>query len=653
MIPRIPVLILLGLAVPYAIAENVAGDQAKKCQLINTFPRQEQCAIVTSACSDVQTGMVKFFTLYYCKLSGWYVRDLVVIPIVLLSLTILFLCLGMTSSNYLCPNLSTISRFFNIPDNLSGLTLLAFGNGSPDILGTYTSFMTGEPSLAIGELVGAAFLITSFIIGLMTLIHPFSVIDDMDDEQASETLPNDTKNQKLVFLRDLSFFIVSILLGVGFLFDGKLTVLECSLLIAFYVAYVLVVVFWNWVVTVRRQDAQIDREIRSVYNEATFDSAHVFEEDDIEWGDESRRRAQPRIPGMLGTRASILEALEFNSVFNNLQRRQSLTTTSGFQEEMSLHTLHSREGEHQSDEDGDADYESRTNPFHENIGETEDDTFAQVLADKLYQKKTPTEFAVMILSAVTIPPKIILQMTVPVIHEFESGGFTEAYGLNLLLVQSFLSPLVISFSAFRDSPNYMIYLVLSLGISLVIASSVYLIFLANNLVDRFDRNSSKVQILLAFCGFASSIAWISIIANELINVLRFISVLWNLSEAIVGLTIFAIGNCVGDLISNITVARMGYPLMALAACFGGPLLNILLGIGANGLITMGVAKSTSLEIELSPTLVISVLSLLLNLVFLLIIIPLNSWKFDRWIGMSIIGFWFFGTFINIVVEIST
>lgn len=69
-----------------------------------------------------------------------------------------------------------------------------------------------------------------------------------------------------------------------------------------------------------------------------------------------------------------------------------------------------------------------------------------------------------------------------------------------------------------------------------------------------------------------------------------------LSDAIIGLTIFAMvcilslfyictfksliipfmtlkGNSLGDFVANITIAKMGFPTMAVSACFGGPMLS--------------------------------------------------------------------------------
>eukprot|EP00601_Ochromonadales_sp_CCMP2298_P021496 CAMPEP_0173318444 /NCGR_PEP_ID=MMETSP1143-20121109/27660_1 /TAXON_ID=483371 /ORGANISM="non described non described, Strain CCMP2298" /LENGTH=56 /DNA_ID=CAMNT_0014261689 /DNA_START=455 /DNA_END=621 /DNA_ORIENTATION=+ len=45
------------------------------------------------------------------------------------------------------------------------------------------------------------------------------------------------------------------------------------------------------------------------------------------------------------------------------------------------------------------------------------------------------------------------------------------------------------------------------------------------------------------------------------------------------LTIIAWGNSVGDLFTNTALARDGKGVMALAGCYGAPVLNILVGLG--------------------------------------------------------------------------
>lgn len=90
-----------------------------------------------------------------------------------------------------------------------------------------------------------------------------------------------------------------------------------------------------------------------------------------------------------------------------------------------------------------------------------------------------------------------------------------------------------------------------------------LILLGILIVFTSDQRKPKYHYFLCFMGFIISIAWISTIAEEVVGVLKTFGVVMNISEALLGLTIFAAGNSVGDLIADITVARLGYPVMAL------------------------------------------------------------------------------------------
>jgi sodium/potassium/calcium exchanger 6 len=169
---------------------------------------------------------------------------------------------------------------------------------------------------------------------------------------------------------------------------------------------------------------------------------------------------------------------------------------------------------------------------------------------------------------------------------------------------------------------------------------------------------------LSLLGFAVSIAWISTIANEVVGVLRTLGVILNMSDAILGLTIFAVGNSLGDLVADITVARLGFPIMALSACFGGPMLNILLGVGLSGsymIITKGEHRHekhpelgihfTPYHIAVSTTLVISGATLLLTLAGLLVAVPLRRWKMDKVIGWGLVAVWALSTAVNVMVEV--
>jgi hypothetical protein len=90
---------------------------------------------------------------------------------------------------------------------------------------------------------------------------------------------------------------------------------------------------------------------------------------------------------------------------------------------------------------------------------------------------------------------------------------------------------------------------------------------------------------LCAVGFVVAIGWISTIADEVVGVLRAFGAIVGVSEAILGVTVFAMvyplpsfsrqGNSLSDFVADVTVARMGYPMMAMSACFGGPMLSTL------------------------------------------------------------------------------
>lgn len=196
--------------------------------------------------------------------------------------------------------------------------------------------------------------------------------------------------------------------------------------------------------------------------------------------------------------------------------------------------------------------------------------------------------------------------------------------------------------------------------SLVTSLILFAILLLTTTITRPPR----YRYLFCFLGFIVSISWISTIANEVVGVLKAFGVILGISDAILGLTIFAVGNSLGDLVADITVARLGFPVMALSACFGGPMLNILLGIGLSGLyMTINAGrhkherhpdkplKYKPYQIDVGDTLIISGITLLVTLLGLLIFVPLNKWKMDRKIGWGLVVLWCISTIGNVVVEI--
>ncbi|KAL6696190.1 Ca2+ transporter [Trichoderma pleuroticola] len=192
-----------------------------------------------------------------------------------------------------------------------------------------------------------------------------------------------------------------------------------------------------------------------------------------------------------------------------------------------------------------------------------------------------------------------------------------------------------------------------------------LILLGALLLLTSEQKRPEYHFLFCFLGFIISIAWISTVAGEVVGVLKTFGVVLGISEALLGLTIFAAGNSVGDLVADITVARLGYSVMALSACFGGPMLNILLGIGVGGVLMMVQDANRHqhkhpgddyaykpYRIQIGGTLMVSSITLLVILVGLLIAVPLNKWILSRRIGWALIAIWVASTVANVIVELT-
>lgn len=199
-----------------------------QCRLVHN--QTDKCAFVLANCPDEEAGIFSYLTLYYCRMPS---AKPIAFTLMTLWLAMLFSTIGIAASDFFCVNLNTIARMLGMSESLAGVTLLAFGNGSPDVFSTFAAFRTHAASLAVGELIGAACFITAVVSGSMALIRPFAVA-------------------RKSFVRDVSFFLVAAAFSMGFIIDGKLHLWESLTMVGFYIFYVVFVVAWHWWINQRK-----------------------------------------------------------------------------------------------------------------------------------------------------------------------------------------------------------------------------------------------------------------------------------------------------------------------------------------------------------------------------------------------------------------
>lgn len=330
---------------PLRARDLAIADQ--ECRLVHHA--HDQCAFVLANCPDEEAGVVSYLTFYYCRLPH---AKPIAFMLMTLWLALLFSTIGIAASDFFCVNLNTIARMLGMSESLAGVTLLAFGNGSPDVFSTFAAFRTHAASLAVGELIGAACFITAVVSGSMALIRPFAVA-------------------RKSFVRDVGFFLVAAVFSLGFIVDGKLHLWESVAMVAFYVFYVIFVVMWHWWRNARKARRMKVATMRSQFvmpggDEEEFPEYHdddtpaggptpsrdmssedfsalelasrgdLIEDDDNEeererWMGELTNNMRVSRPNMTSRRSthtpirpSLVGALEFRAVLSSLQKSRNI-----------------------------------------------------------------------------------------------------------------------------------------------------------------------------------------------------------------------------------------------------------------------------------------------------------------------------------------
>eukprot|EP00842_Homolaphlyctis_polyrhiza_P000559 jgi/Hompol1/1503/HPOL_003210-RA len=496
-----------------------------------------------------------------------------------LMLLFLFIALGTTAQSFFCPNLSSIAAFLQLPETVSGVTIAALGNGAADLFSTFAAFKGGLVPLSLGELFGASSFITCCISGLICIVKP-------------------SKLPRRPFIRDVVAFIGAIVLVSSFTASGSLTTEMGLGLVVYYLVYVTVVIVGAYL----------------THRERLSQRAHLAERDRM-----SSTNLSPGVPAV----AAEEEILSYAPV--------------RFSDQSNL-------------------YETVIEPLIKH---------AMPIVFK-WSSMTWIQRCAAFFSA---PVVFVMALTTPVMHEqyFENdagdGGYirimddlagssgagagasasaNDVDGVEesvivmkqeeelppvLTSLQILLLPLLVCM-VFQVHQNPV---AIGSGTSLMVPVWVLAIF-AGMMLFAFARWVLNPLVprqaalkTLSILGFIVSMLYISTISNELVGLLDVIGKLSGLDETLLGLTLFAFGNSIGDLVTNVSLAQMGYPTMAIGACYGSPMLNIVLGIGFSTLYTIGTTGHSIVIHTMAPTFWLTGVGLLLVLTGTLVYAVMNQY----------------------------
>ena len=139
-------------------------------------------------------------------------------------------------------------------------------------------------------------------------------------------------------------------------------------------------------------------------------------------------------------------------------------------------------------------------------------------------------------------------------------------------------------------------------------------------------------VVLVLEGFVISVLWISAIANELVSLLNAIGLMLNISPVILGLTILAWGNSLGDIVADVSLAVQGYSQMAMGGVFASPMFNMLIGMGSA--LTISCAKTGTTDLgKDTANINLTFIFLVISLISSIISVPSMKYRISKGYGI--------------------
>ncbi|RWS07823.1 Sodium/potassium/calcium exchanger 6-like protein [Dinothrombium tinctorium] len=580
------------LRIPYTMILSEDGGFLK-CRQVNYVATEERCDFVATTHDCHSESFVDYTKFLYC---GFPPDDIAIgIGVCIVWVVLLFISLGVAATDFLCPALFVISESLHLSQNVAGVTLLAFGNGSPDIFAAIAGMRQGRPELVVGALFGGGTFVTAFVTGSIFACHPFKVLP-------------------IPFFRDAIFYLIATTwMCYTIAFPQAFHIYDALGFLALYLVYVLFVIASRFFDKSHQQ--QKKPEVAEGENEIVFEG--IKPDDDPYAGmvvmksffykrDVFRHdRPQPTlhsVPGII----PIIKVSPVNKCINQLKDLEQ-------SDDLSVQSKKSASRVSINEDTVNSIYSTvssnvYTDTYNRRSRASRASSIFSISQTQLLQmRRASKEFFEKIspidldgwkqqnwggksMEIIKAPIRFFLLLTTPMV-DVEGK---EEWNKFLSALHCITGPLFVLFAiGYGKTWIFDTVPVAVVVVSLAAIVSGIIIF-----TSTYETPPKYYKTYSSYLGFIVGVTWIYCISDEAVSVIRSLGIAFNWSEIVVGMTILAWGNCLLDFIANLSIARKGFPRMAIAACFGAPLMSLLFGVGIPT--SLKLLRNPSGFIQLAP-----------------------------------------------------
>ncbi|NXT28322.1 NCKX1 protein, partial [Syrrhaptes paradoxus] len=512
-----------------------------------------------------------------------------------------FVALAIVCDEYFVPALGVITEKLQISEDVAGATFMAAGGSAPELFTSLIGVFISHSNVGIGTIVGSAVFNILFVIGTCALF-----------------------SREILHLtwwplfRDISFYIVDLLMLILFFLDSVIDWWESLLLLTAYAAYVFTmkqnVYLEQWV------KQELNKKLTAVQAASAERIRKVGKSSVADQGTKPAdgRKLQP---------GSALQRGSSSASLHNSQMRSTI-----FQ--LMIHTL---------DPLAQAKFKDRVDILS-TIAKAKAETQAGQGSKPEAEEEKKTASTVQVTPASdSEPSKDKPKADAPQDGQPSSDSDTSASSSSDSEEDSDDDssdddeendePLSLEWPETRKKQAIYLFL-------------FPIIFPLWSTIPDVRNPDSRKFFVLTFFG---SIIWIAVFSYLMVWWAHQVGETIGISEEIMGLTILAAGTSIPDLITSVIVARKGLGDMAVSSSVGSNIFDITVGLPVpwflfsifNGLSPVAVS---------SNGLFCAIVLLFLMLLFVIISIALCKWKMNKLLGLTMFALYFVFLIISVLLE---